>query len=42
MTDAEEVWYILMCIDFGAGYFRKVIHKKALSEVPSLPMRPGV
>jgi hypothetical protein len=33
MTAAEQFWYVLQCIAFGAGYFAKVPVKKALSEV---------
>jgi hypothetical protein len=34
MTEAEKVWYLLLCIWFGAGYLHKVPTKKALSELP--------
>jgi hypothetical protein len=37
MTDVSQFWYVLQCVAFGAGYFAKVIHKKALSEMPRLP-----
>jgi hypothetical protein len=30
---AEQFWYVLQCIAFGAGYFAKLPTKKALSEV---------
>jgi hypothetical protein len=33
VTAAEQFWYVLQCIAFGAGYFAKVPVKKALSEV---------
>ena len=33
LTVAEQFWYVLQCIAFGAGYFAKVPVKKALSEV---------
>jgi hypothetical protein len=33
LTAAEQFWYVLQCIAFGAGYFAKVPVKKALSEV---------
>jgi hypothetical protein len=33
LTAAEQFWYVLQCIAFGAGYFTKVPVKKALSEV---------
>ena len=33
LTAAEQFWYVLQCIAFGAGYFAKVSVKKALSEV---------
>jgi hypothetical protein len=32
MTGAEQFWYVLQCIAFGAGYFAKIPTKKALSE----------
>jgi hypothetical protein len=47
LTAAEQFWYVLQCIAFGAGYFAKVPVKKALSELPPLPvpgyagLRPG-
>ncbi len=31
-TSAEQFWYYVQCVAFGAGYFSKVISKKALSE----------
>jgi hypothetical protein len=33
LTAAEQFWYVLQCIAFGAGYFAKVPVKKALSEL---------
>ena len=33
MTGAEQFWYVLQCMAFGAGYFAKVPVKKALSEM---------
>lgn len=33
LTAAEQFWYVMQCIAFGAGYFAKVPVKKALSEV---------
>jgi hypothetical protein len=33
LTSAEKFWYILQCINFGAGYLAKVPVKKALSEI---------
>lgn len=33
LTAAEQFWYLLQCIAFGAGYLSKVPVKKALSEV---------
>jgi hypothetical protein len=33
VTAAEQFWYVLQCIAFGAGYFAKVPVKKALSEL---------
>ncbi len=32
MTAAEQFWYILGCIAFGAAYLRKVPVKKALAD----------
>jgi hypothetical protein len=32
MTGAGGVWYVLLCIYFGAGYFAKIPVKKAMSE----------
>ncbi|MGH3292010.1 MAG: hypothetical protein ACRDP7_09410 [Trebonia sp.] len=32
LTAAEQFWYVLMCIGFGAGYFAKIPTKKALSD----------
>ncbi|HUZ88201.1 MAG TPA: hypothetical protein VMU49_00020 [Candidatus Acidoferrales bacterium] len=34
MTSAEQFWYVLLCIAFGAGYFAKIPVAKALSELP--------
>ena len=39
MTEAGGIWYILLCLYFGAGYLNKVVFKKALSEATSLPVR---
>jgi hypothetical protein len=33
MTAAEEFWYVLGCIAFGAAYFMKVPVAKALAEL---------
>jgi hypothetical protein len=33
LTGAEQFWYVLQCICFGAGYFAKVPMKKALSDI---------
>ena len=47
LTAAEQFWYVLQCIAFGAGYFAKVPVKKALSELAPIPapgyagLRPG-
>jgi hypothetical protein len=38
LTGAETFWYILQCIDFGAGYLAKVPMKKALSEAGLVQM----
>lgn len=32
LTTWEGIWYVLMCIGFGAGYFAKVPAKKALHD----------
>ena len=32
LTTWEGIWYILMCISFGAGYLAKVPAKKALAD----------
>jgi hypothetical protein len=37
LTAAEKFWYVLQCIGFGAGYFAKSPHKKALSELAQIP-----
>ncbi|MEU1986333.1 hypothetical protein [Nocardia sp. NPDC019395] len=31
-TTWERIWYVLMCIGLGAGYFAKVPAKKALQD----------
>jgi hypothetical protein len=41
LTAAEKFWYILLCIDFGAGYIAKVPTKKALSDVGLVEMTSG-
>jgi hypothetical protein len=33
MTTAGKFRYVVQCIAFGAGYFAKIPHKKALSEL---------
>lgn len=33
LTGWEKFWYVLQNVAFGAGYFGKVVIKKALSEV---------
>ena len=33
ITTAENFWYILQCVPFGAANMRKVPVKKALSEL---------
>ncbi|HUW77944.1 MAG TPA: hypothetical protein VMV52_04250 [Candidatus Nanopelagicaceae bacterium] len=33
MNGAEDAWYIIQCLWAGAGYFSKIISKKALSEI---------
>lgn len=33
LTAAEQFWYVLQCIYFGAGYLAKVPVKKAFSEI---------
>lgn len=32
LTTWEGIWYVLMCISFGAGYLTKVPAKKALQD----------
>jgi len=32
LTAWEGIWYVIMCIGFGAGYFAKVPVKKAMSD----------
>jgi len=32
LTTWEGIWYVLMCIFFGAGYFVKIPAKKALKD----------
>jgi hypothetical protein len=32
----EGVWYVLMCLGFGVGYFAKVSAKKALWELVAM------
>jgi hypothetical protein len=32
LTSWEGIWYVLMCIWFGAGYFYKIPAKKALQD----------
>ncbi len=41
MTDGAQFWYVVQCIGFGGGYFAKVPHKKALSELTALPAMPA-
>jgi len=32
LTAAQQFWYVLQCISFGAGYFAKIPAKKALAD----------
>lgn len=32
LTSAQQFWYILQCLAFGAGYFAKIPPKKALAD----------
>lgn len=32
VTTWEGIWYVLMCIGFGAGYFAKIPAKKAMAD----------
>jgi hypothetical protein len=32
LTGAQQFWYVLQCISFGAGYFAKIPAKKALED----------
>ncbi len=38
MTSAEQFWYVLQCIAFGAGYFAKVPVKRALNDAGLVQM----
>ena len=38
LTSAEQFWYVLQCIAFGAGYFTKVPTRKALSDAGLIRM----
>jgi hypothetical protein len=38
LTAAEQFWYILMCISFGAGYFAKIPAKKAMADFGMVEM----
>jgi hypothetical protein len=40
MTGAEQFWYVLQCVAFGAGYFAKILAAKALTEMTRFPV-PG-
>jgi hypothetical protein len=32
LTGAQQFWYVLQCIAFGAGYFAKIPAKRALAD----------
>ena len=38
LTTAQQFWYVLQCISFGAGYFAKIPAKKALSDFGMLEL----
>jgi hypothetical protein len=38
LTGAQQFWYVLQCIAFGAGYFAKIPAKKALSDFGMVEM----
>jgi hypothetical protein len=38
LTGAQQFWYVLQCISFGAGYFAKIPAKKALSDFGMVEM----
>jgi hypothetical protein len=38
LTGAQQFWYVLQCVAFGAGYFAKIPAKKALSDFGMVEM----
>jgi hypothetical protein len=38
LTGAQQFWYVMQCIAFGAGYFAKIPAKKALSDFGMVEM----
>jgi hypothetical protein len=38
LTGAQQFWYVLQCISFGAGYFAKIPAKKALADFGMVEM----
>ena len=38
MTSAENFWYVLSCISFGAGYFLKLPTARALCDADAYTM----
>lgn len=41
LTTWEGVWYVIMCIGFGAGYLAKVPAKKAMQDFGLVQMTSG-
>jgi hypothetical protein len=41
LTGAQQVWYVLQCIAFGAGYFAKIPAKKALQDYGMAELTPA-
>ena len=38
LTPAQQFWYVLQCIAFGAGYFAKIPAKRALADFGMVEM----
>jgi hypothetical protein len=41
LTAWEGIWYVLMCVAFGAGYFAKIPCKKAMADFGLTEMTGG-
>jgi hypothetical protein len=41
LTGAQQFWYVLQCIAFGAGYFAKIPAKKALADFGMAKLTPA-